>query len=329
LPPAEGLRLRCCADAGILSGQAFTHPPMNKISPCLWFDDQAEDAAKLYRSLFEDSETYYITRYGKAGFEIHGQPEGKVMTVEFQIAGQSFTALNGGPFFKANPSISFLVCCTSREEVDRLWKAFSDGGKALMELGTYPFSGHYGWIQDKFGISWQVMLMGDRPFTQKIVPTLMYVGAMAGKAEEAMGRYVSIFPNSKIDGVMRYGAGEAPDAEGTVKHAGFTLEGQAFAAMDSAHKHEFSFNEGISLVVRCKDQAEIDRLWDALGEGGDPEAQQCGWLKDKYGVSWQIVPENMDDMLQHGSKEANERAMAAMLQMHKLDIAALEAAAKG
>lgn len=302
---------------------------MNKISPCLWFDAQAEEAANFYMSLFEGSKTYYITHYGKAGFEIHGQPEGKVMTVEFEIAGQSFTALNGGPFFKPNPSISFLVCCTSREEVDRFWTALSAGGSQLMELGNYPFSEYYGWTQDKFGISWQIMLMGDRPFTQKIVPTLMYVGAMAGKAEEAMARYVSLFPDSRVDHVMRYGKDEAPDAEGTVKHAGFTLAGQSFAAMDSAHGHAFFFSEAISLVVRCKDQAEIDRLWDALGEGGDPKAQQCGWLKDKYGVSWQVVPENMDDMLQHGSKEANERAMTAMLQMHKLDIAALEKAAKG
>jgi predicted 3-demethylubiquinone-9 3-methyltransferase (glyoxalase superfamily) len=157
--------------------------------------------------------------------------------------------------FKFNPSISFLVACRTKDEVDALWKPLSEGGQALMELGEYPFSGRYGWTQDKYGLSWQVMLMGNIPVGQKITPTLMFVGDQAGRAEEAIKLYTSIFPKSGIGDILRYGKGEEPDKEGTVKHAGFTLEGQSFAAMDSAHRHNFAFNEAVSLMELCETQA--------------------------------------------------------------------------
>ena len=243
---------------------------MQKIIPNLWFDSQAEEAAKLYTSLFQNSRIGRTTRYGKAGYEIHRQPEGKLMTIEFELEGQSFIGLNGGPVFKFTPAISFLVACKTKDEVDALWKELSAGGQALMELGEYPFSERYGWTQDRFGLSWQVMAMGDRPITQKIIPTLMYVGAVSGKAEEAINFYASMFRNSKVGDILRYGKGEEPDKEGTIKHAAFTLEGQEFAAMDSAYEHEFGFNEAVSLVVRCESQAEIDYYWDKLIVGGRP-----------------------------------------------------------
>ena len=159
---------------------------MQKISPCFWFDDQGEEGAKFYTSIFKDSKIGDVTRYGKEGYEIHGREEGTVMTVEFEIEGQKFLALNGGPIFK--------------------------------------------------------------------------------------------------------------------------------------------FNEAISFQVYCETQEELDNYWEKLSEGGDEKAQQCGWLKDKYGVSWQIVPTILIKMLKDNDSEKSQKVMKAMLQMHKLDISTLKKA---
>jgi len=159
---------------------------MQKISPCLWFDDKAEEAAKFYTSIFKDSKIGDVTRYGKEGYEIHGREAGTVMTVDFEIEGQNFLGLNGGPIFK--------------------------------------------------------------------------------------------------------------------------------------------FNEAISFQVYCETQEEVDYYWDKLSEGGDEKSQQCGWLKDKYGVSWQIVPIILIKMLKDKDSEKSQRVMKAMLQMRKLDISTLKKA---
>lgn len=299
---------------------------MQKIIPHLWFDAQAEEAAKFYASLFKNSKVGRTTRYTKAGFEVHGQPEGKVMTVEYQLEGLDFMALNGGPLFKFTPAVSFLVCCTSKDEVEALWKKLIPGGTAMMELGAYPSSEMYGWLADKYGLSWQVMAMGERKMVQKIIPTLLFVGDVAGKAEEAMKFYASILPDSRVGDIDRYGKGEEPDKEASVKHGAFTLAGQAFAAMDSAHKHDFSFNEAISLMVNCDSQAEIDEYWDKLSRGGDPAAQVCGWLKDKYGLSWQVSPKVLEEMMHDPDATKVERVTNAFLKMKKFDIAELKRA---
>jgi len=302
---------------------------MTKIVPNLWFDSQAEEAARLYASLFKNSRIGRKTYYGKAGFEIHGQPEGKLMTIEFELEGQAFLGLNGGPAFKFTPAVSFLIACATKEEVDTIWEKLSPGGTVLMEIGAYPFSERYGWIQDRFGLSWQVMAYGDRPLVQKIIPTLMFTGDVCGRAEEAVGHYVSIFSAANVGAIVRYDKNEEPDKEGTIKHAGFTLEGQEFAAMDSARRHEFGFNEAVSFIISCKDQAEIDRYWDPLTAGGDPSAQICGWLKDKFGVSWQVTPSVLEEMLQNPDRDKVDRVTEAFLKMKKIDIAGLEKAFQG
>jgi predicted 3-demethylubiquinone-9 3-methyltransferase (glyoxalase superfamily) len=302
---------------------------MQKIVPNLWFDSQAEEAAELYTSLFAHSRIGRTTRYGKAGYEVHGQREGKVMTVEFELEGLKFIGLNGGPVFKFTPAASFLIACATGLEVEALWAKLSDGGTALMDLGEYPFSKKYGWTQDRHGLSWQVMRMGERPIAQKIIPTLMFTGVVGGKAEEAINRYVSIFSGSGVGDILRYGEHEEPDRAGTIKHAGFTLEGQDFAAMDSAYPHAFAFNEAVSFMVRCEMQAEVDRFWGKLSEDGDPRAQQCGWLKDKYGVSWQVVPTVLEEMLHDPDATKVERVTRAFLKMKKLDIGELTKAFEG
>ena len=161
----------------------------NRMNTCLWFDTQAEEAAKFYTGIFRNSKITMVTRYPDAGQEVHGKPAGSVMTVAFELDGHTFTALNGGPLFK--------------------------------------------------------------------------------------------------------------------------------------------FNEAVSLQVNCDSQQEIDYYWEKLGAGGDPKAQQCGWLKDKFGLSWQVGPRNMDEMFAKGDEAGRERAMKAMLEMKKIDIAALERARDG
>ena len=195
-----------------------------------------------------------------------------------------------------------------------------------MDLGEYPFSERYGWVQDKYGLSWQIIFMGDRKTTQRIIPTLMFVGKQCGKAEEAINFYASVFGNARVGDILRYGKGEEPDKEGTIKHVSFTLEGQEFTAMDSAHEHNFAFNEAISFIVHCEAQKEIDYYWEKLS--AYPEAEQCGWLKDKYGLSWQIVPNLMDKVLNDDDNDKKKiaRVTEAFLQMKKLDIAKLKEA---
>ena len=293
---------------------------MQKITPHLWFDKEAKDAAEFYTSVFEDSKINNTTT-------IHNSPSGSTDIVTIELLGQEFTLISAGPLFKFNPSISFLVACKTKNEVDALWVKLSEGGTALMELGEYPFSERYGWVQDRYGLSWQVMFMGGYEIKQNITPTLMFADKQSGKAEEAINFYITVFHNAKVGDILRYSKGEEPDKVGTIKHAAFALEGQEFAAMDSARVHNFAFNEAISFIVHCETQEEIDYYWGKLS--ADPKAEQCGWLKDKYGVSWQIVPTVMEEMLRDKDEERLARVTEAFLKMKKFDIAKLEMAYKG
>lgn len=301
-----------------------------RISPMFWFDTQAEDAVKLYTSVFPDSKTGRIACYGKEASAKHGQKEGDILAIEFELDGQRFNALNAGPHFKINPSISLFATFESEGEVNNAWEKLGKDGKVLMALDKYPWSEKYGWLEDRFGISWQIAL-GDKKNTggQSIVTFLMFVKEHAGQAEEAMKYYTSLFKNSKIEGVMRYGPNAAPDKEGTVQHAQFTLEGQTFMIMDSAHAHAFNFNEAVSLVVNCDTQEEIDYYWEKLTAGGDPKAQMCGWLKDKFGVSWQVVPNILSDMMENPDITKKEKLTKAYMNMKKYDISELKRAFEG
>jgi predicted 3-demethylubiquinone-9 3-methyltransferase (glyoxalase superfamily) len=293
-----------------------------KITPFLWFNDEAEEAVKFYTSLLKNSQINKVTYYSEEGREFHGMPAGSVMTIGFQLEGHEFVALNGGTHFKFTPAISFFVNCDSPEEVGQLWAKLSKGGTALMELDKYPFSEKYGWMQDKYGLSWQLNLADSR---QKIIPSLLFVGEQNGKAEEAIKFYTSLFDGSSIGFLSRYKKGEG-GTEGTLNYASFTLNGQEFVAMDSSLEHAFNFNEATSFVVNCETQEQIDKFWNKLSEGGDERAQQCGWLKDKFGVSWQVVPRKLPEMLNDPNEEKAKRVMNAMLRMKKFNMRELEQA---
>ena len=278
------------------------------ITPCLWFDDQAEEAAGFYTSLFKNSEIINISRYGKEGFEVHGKPEGTALTIEFSLGGQLFNGLNGGPHFKFNPSVSFYVVCESKEEVDFLWKILSENGSVMMPLDQYPWSEKFGWLNDRYGLSWQVSLGKLEGAQSRISPTFLFMGSTHPFAEEAVNFYTSVFPGSGIHHILKYGADEGEE-EGSVRHAQFTLHNQTFMLMGNSMERQFDFNEAISFQVICDSQEEIDYFWDKLSEGGTEG--RCGWLKDKYGVSWQVVPSNLGQLM--GNPEKSGKVMEAFL----------------
>jgi predicted 3-demethylubiquinone-9 3-methyltransferase (glyoxalase superfamily) len=298
-----------------------------RITPHLWYDKEAKDAAQLYCSLFPKSTVTNITT-------IHNTPSGDCDIVSFELSGQPFMAISAGPLFKINPSVSFILNFdpsrdkNARKNLDATWEKLSNGGTALMPLDKYPFSERYGWIQDKFGVSWQLILSNpdgeERPF---ITPSLMFVGTVCGKAEEASDFYLSVFRNTRRGLIARYPKGMEPDKEGTIMFTDFMLENQWFAAMDSAHKHDFAFNEAISFMVSCETQDEIDYYWERIS--AVPQAEQCGWCKDKYGVSWQITPTAMSEMLGKGTPDQIARVTQAFLPMKKFDIATLKKAYEG
>jgi predicted 3-demethylubiquinone-9 3-methyltransferase (glyoxalase superfamily) len=292
---------------------------MQKIVPHLWFDTQAKEATAFYATLFVDSGVTNITT-------IKDTPSGDCDMVTFSMAGQKFMAISAGPYFTLNPAISLFVVFKDEAEITAVWEKLAEGGKILMPFNTYPWAQKYGWLQDKYGLSWQLSMSEHHDVAQKITPMLMFTQDKSGKAKEAIEAYTTIFPDSKVDMMVPYAAGEG-DTEGFIKHARFSLGGQGFMAMDSSGPHQFTFNESISLVVNCDTQAEIDYFWEKLS--AVPEAEQCGWLKDAYGVSWQIVPSTMDEMMTKGTAEQRARVTQAFLTMKKFDIAALERSFEG
>lgn len=300
---------------------------MQKITPHLWFSTEAQEAAKFYVSIFPNSNIVNIQT-------IHNTPSGDCDIVSFKIGGYSLMSISAGPYFKLNPSISFMVNfdpskdSEAKNQINELWAKLSEDGKIMMPLTSYPFSEHYGWVEDKYGVSWQLIL--TKPENKErlfIVPSLMFTGAVCGKAEEATDFYLSVFKDSKRGTITRYPAGMEPDKEGSVMFTDFKIENQWFASMDSAHEHKFSFNEATSFVVNCDTQEEIDYYWKNLSF--IPEAEQCGWLKDKYGVSWQITPSIMNTMMSQGNKDQITRVTEAFLKMKKFDIGELQKAYEG
>jgi len=299
---------------------------MQKIVPHLWFDTQAKEAAEFYCSVFPDSKITSST-------VLHGTPSGDCDVLSFTLSGQDFMAISAGPYFTINPSISFILNFDpsqddqAQDHIQEMWTKLNDGGKTLMPLQEYPFAKMYGWTQDKYGVTWQLMLTNPegepRPF---ITPSLMFSGENTNKAEEALQFYLSVFKDTKQGTVARYPEATGPANQGSLMFADFMLEKQWFAAMDSGVDQPFTFNEAVSLLINCDTQEDIDYYWEKLS--AVPEAEQCGWLKDKYGVAWQVSPADMDKMMQ-GTPEQVARVTQAFLQMKKIDLAALQAAYQG
>ena len=276
----------------------------NSFYPSIWCDNNAREAADFYISVFPETKV----------------SDENPVVVMLEMSGQRLMLINGGDMFRPNPSISLMYLTASQGEVEEIYSKLVAGGKAMMPLGEYPFSKKYGWVEDRYGVSWQLYTGQEDHIIQKIVPTLMFLGRNNGKAEEAVGFYTSVLPDSQPRGMLRYTGAEG-EVAGNIQHGEFMISDYLFMIMDSSMSGEFNFTEGVSLVVDCDTQAEIDMFWNVLTSAGGEESM-CGWLKDRYGVSWQIIPTMLPALM-----ASSPRVTEELLKMKKLDIRKLTEAA--
>lgn len=293
---------------------------MQKIVPHLWFDQNIRDAADYYASAFPNTHV----------LEGFNHPEsGEAITAEINIDGYRIALINGGPYATPNSSASFFLNFDPSQHGDaegdlrHVWEKLTEDGEVLMDLEQQAFSKLYGWVVDRYGFNWQLMLSNPdtepRPF---VIPNLLFAGEVRGKATEAVDYYIEQIEGSALGNRVTYGSmgAAAGDKNSTdaipqpsdVAFSDFQLAGQWFSAMDSGIAQPFTFNLAVSLMLMVKDQSELDRYWNELSAVAEQE--QCGWLQDKYGVAWQVTPENISDLLArpHGYKN--------MMKMKKLII---------
>ena len=278
------------------------------ITPAIWCDGTADEAARFYADVFREG-------------SVVEQVPGLAATVS--IHGFRLSLINGGDQCAPNPAISCILNFDpllfgseeqARAYLDELYERLSAGG-VLMELGEYPFSQRYAWVRDRFGMTWQLMLTDPagepRPF---ILPSFMFGGTNHANAKEATEAWIALFDDSRRGVLYRYEEG-GPMAAGTVMFTDFTLRGTWMAAMDSGAFHDFTFTPGVSMIVSCRDQEEIDRYWTGLS--AVPEAERCGWCVDRWGVSWQVVPDNIAELM------ADAATREKILHMGKIDLTRL------
>ena len=288
---------------------------MQNLTVNLWMQGNAEEAGDFYAAALPEARSEVESRYPTEGLLDFQKPfAGEALTVSVWVRGTKITLINAGNEFDPNPSISIILNfrASERELLDSTWAALSDGGQVMMPLQQYPFSEHYGWVTDRFGVSWQLMESAQeiQPGAQ-VLPSLMFCGQAQNRAAEALEFYSDVF-GAKVHMQVPYGqANEVVHAE-SIMFSQFSLGEDVLSAMDSGVSQPFTFTPGVSLQWDCYGQAEIDRLWDALS--AVPEAEACGWLSDKFGVSWQIVPANMDELMKRPD------AFQHMLGMKKLVI---------
>lgn len=277
----------------------------NKIISSLWLEDKSLETLEFYTSVFPES----------AITEVYP------MVVTAKLFGVPFIAINGRPAdIKPNSSISFMVVCETRDEIDAMWKKLSGKGKVYMKLDSYPWSAYYGWIGDQYGVTWQLYLGKLEDVNQqRMVPTLMFSNTQQSNCEKAIHFYQSVFKSFQSHGIRHY---EDGPYKGQVMHAQFIIEDFVMAAMDSGVPQNFTFNESISFTIRCEDQQEIDYYWERLTKEG--KEVQCGWCQDPYGVSWQVVPHNIQQLIFSSPNPA--KATEALLKMKKIIIQDLEKA---
>lgn len=295
------------------------------ITPSIWCNGSAEEQLAFYGRTFRSVEVLAHERYPTEGLpEFQQSLAGQTLFIELAIHGVRLQLTNAGPEFRPTPAISFLVNFDpsvwpdAREYLSHVWSLIGEGGMVRMPLGEYPHSAHYGWVEDKWGVNWQLMLTdpsgSPRP---AIVPNALFVGAVTWRAREAAQYWIDSIPGSSWGRVVPFSA-DSGVPEGAVLFSDFQLQGTWLSAMDGGPDHDFSFGEGVSLVVEASDQAELDAIWSALS--AVPEAEACGWCKDRFGVSWQVVPANLGELM------ASPGAHGRLMGMKKIIIADLAGA---
>ena len=288
----------------LLSTLSLNAQTMNKnIYPCLWFDNNAKEAAEFYVNVFDNS-------------KINSEHP---LVVDFELSGVRFIGLNGGDQFSLTPAVSYFVYCGGdHNKIESLFRKLSEGGMVLFPLDKYDWSEKYAWVQDKFGVNWQLDIDAiNHP--QKIVPALLFTNKKAMQVKEAAAFYTSVFKDSKI--LMEY---PFPDGENLL-FTQFKLNNYLFNAMSGgAEKHKFDFSEGNSFVIECDTQDQIDYYWNMFADGGKED--MCGWVQDKYGVWWQVVPTILKELMTNPEKA--QKATEAFMKMKKFDIETLRKSAE-
>lgn len=290
---------------------------MQQIVPHIWFNRTAEAAGEWYASLFPGGVSRVEGRYQEEGLpEFQRELAGAALTVSVEIpdpAGEGeptkLALINAGDEFRPAPSFSFMLNfdplmfggeAAARDALETLWEGLRVGGRELMPLGEYPFSAQYAWVEDRYGVSWQLMLTqpeGEpRPF---VIPAIMFDGDAQDRAAEAADDYVSLFAarpgGAAVGKRWPYGVATGKAGADALAFGEFRIGSQWFMASDNGSGVDHGLSCGVSLAVWCEDQAEIDRIWSALS--AVPEAERCGWLTDQYGVSWQVLPENLGELM--------------------------------
>jgi len=293
---------------------------MQRLTVNLWMQGNAEEAGQFYASALPNTTTEIESRYPTDDLAEFQQPlAGQALTVSVWVGGTKLTLINAGSEFSPTPAISLMlnfdpsVMEDATAQLDATWAALSEGGTVLMPLGEYPFSQRYGWIADRYGVTWQLILSNPAGEPAPLmIPNLMFAGAAQNRAAEAVELYTSLLGGS-IKAKFNYEQANDVVTADSVMFCDFTLGDDIVSAMDSGVAQDLNFTPGVSLQWDCDGQEEIDRVWDALS--AVPEAEQCGWLTDKFGVSWQIVPSNMGELM------SRPNAFEHMMNMKKLIIA--------
>ena len=272
------------------------------LTPCFWFASEAVAAFSTYEKAFAGSKITNST-----GF-----------LSELSLGASKIAGMNGGPSFVPNRSISIYAELLTIEAVDFAYEVLKEGGEILMELKSYDWSKRYGWVQDKWGVNWQLTLAmpGEQA---SLSPAMMFAYHQQGRAREAISFYQEVFADAQVLFIAD-ATSPGPNDQPEVLHAQVMLGGNKVVLFDSGVPQELSFTEGVSLMLPVETQAEIDHYWDSLVAGGGDEGQ-CGWCKDRFGVSWQIFPSKLGQWLSDPQKGG--RAGAVMRTMKKLDLAAL------
>lgn len=280
----------------------------------LWFDDNAVEAVAFYCSLFENSRLQWQ-------YAIKDTPSGDCDLLAFELDGQAFSAISAGPYYQLNESVSIMVTCSSRAEVLRLYQAFMKKGDFLMPLQEYAFNPYYAWVRDAFGVTWQLLLDENQESFYQFDFCLLFASENCGKASEALDFYASLFDTS-IESIVLYQEGQAHEARAKVSYASLNLGSNRLVLMDHAYTGDKLFNEAFSFMILCDSQDEIDLYWQALS--AVPEAEQCGWCKDSFGLSWQILPSWLMSLYENSQAEKLNKIQKKLLKMRKIDSQSLK-----
>lgn len=287
---------------------------MQPIIPHLWYNTEAKEAVAFYVDLFggKIDWTYTIT----------DTPSGDSDLIQFQLGDMTLAAISAGPYFKLNESMSLMVNVADKDEVTRLYQALSEGGHILMPLGEYPFSPYYVWLEDRFGLSWQLSYAPDLDKPYQFDICLLFSQDQVGLAQPMLNYYKDKLPQASVGQLSYYGEGEAAVEAAKLNYAELLVAGQKLIVMDHGYGGEASFNEAFSLMVYVDSQDELNFYYDLLS--AVPEAEMCGWVKDQFGISWQIVPRILMEAYDTASPEQIKAVNAAVMTMKRLDIGTIQ-----